>query len=220
VPKTTESGDFIIEWKGMKFMFENKTHKKTVPKTDREKAIRDFELNPDCDVLIFVSEDSRIVNCKRYFDITRIKDGRPAIWIGEFNHNLDKVIHLQLVGQVAEELVLSQQREKKLESGDEIVNYKKKVGKLIQSFEKTKGDLDRLLRLQKKQDKIWEELKDEMASVIARFDRRQKEAIGTEDDEGEENVDAVAVDADSESTAKKQRKKPTKNKPLLSSNKC
>jgi bifunctional DNA-binding transcriptional regulator/antitoxin component of YhaV-PrlF toxin-antitoxin module len=122
VPKTTESGDFIIEWKGMKFMFENKTHKKTVPKTDREKAIRDFELNPDCDVLIFVSEDSRIVNCKRYFDITRIKDGRPAIWIGEFNHNLDKVIHLQLVGQVAEELVLSQQREKKLESGDEIVN--------------------------------------------------------------------------------------------------
>ena len=32
LPKTTEAGDHIIEWKGMKFMFENKKYTKTVPK--------------------------------------------------------------------------------------------------------------------------------------------------------------------------------------------
>ena len=52
---------------------------------------------------------------------------------------------MQLVGQVAEELVLSQQREKKLESGDEIVDYKNKVDDLIQLFNITKVDLDKLL---------------------------------------------------------------------------
>ena len=90
MPKTTESGDFIIEWKGMKFMFENKKYTSTVPKTQVEKAIRDFELNKDCDVLIFVSEDSSIINCKSQFDITRTGDGRHAIWIGEFYLNEDQ----------------------------------------------------------------------------------------------------------------------------------
>ena len=76
VPKTTESGDFIIEWKGMKFMFENKDYTPVVPKTEVKKAIRDFELNKDCDVLIFVSEYSSIINCKSPFNITRTGDGR------------------------------------------------------------------------------------------------------------------------------------------------
>ena len=64
-------------------MFENKDYTKTVPTEKVEKAIRDIELNRDCDVLIFVSEDSHIANHKRHFDIT-YEDGRPAIWIGEF----------------------------------------------------------------------------------------------------------------------------------------
>ena len=46
-PKTTESGDFIIEWKGIKFMFENKKVQKTVQKPEVDeaevnKAVRDF----------------------------------------------------------------------------------------------------------------------------------------------------------------------------------
>ena len=90
LPKTTEAGDHIIEWKGMKFMFENKKYTKTVPKKEVEKAERDFELNKDCDVLIFVSEDSSIINCKSQFDITRTGDGRHAIWIGEFYLNEDQ----------------------------------------------------------------------------------------------------------------------------------
>jgi hypothetical protein len=59
VPKTTESGDFIIEWKGIKFMFENKKVQKTVQKPEVDevevnKAVRDFNAkNQDCDVLVF-----------------------------------------------------------------------------------------------------------------------------------------------------------------------
>ncbi len=59
----------------MKFMFENKKYTKTVPKTEVEKAIRDFKLNKDCDVLIFMSEDSSIINFKSPFNITRTGDG-------------------------------------------------------------------------------------------------------------------------------------------------
>ena len=77
LPKTTEAGDHIIEWKGMKLMFENKKVQTTVQKTEVDKAVRDFVKNPDCDVLVFVSEDSHIVNRKRHFDIT-YEDGRPT----------------------------------------------------------------------------------------------------------------------------------------------
>ena len=49
---------------------------------------------------------------------------RPAIWIGEFCLNEDKVVHLKLVlGQVAQELARLQKRQNKFESGDEIVDY-------------------------------------------------------------------------------------------------
>ena len=54
-----------IEWKGIKFMFENKKVQKTVQKPEVskpevDKAVRDFEENQDCDVLLaFVSEDSK-----------------------------------------------------------------------------------------------------------------------------------------------------------------
>jgi hypothetical protein len=172
LPKTTEAGDHIIEWKAMKLMFENKKYASTVSKTEVDKAVSDFMKNQDCDVLIFVSEDSHIANNKRHFDIT-YEDGRPAIWIGEFYLNEDKVVYLELVGQVAQELVRLQKREKKLESGDEIVDYKNKVDDLILLFNMTKVDLDKLLKLQKsckrEQNKIWEKMHREIVSIIARF---------------------------------------------------
>ena len=53
-----------------------------------------------------------------------------------------------------------------------------------------------------------------MESVIARFKRRREYAYGNTDKD-EENGDAVIVNADSEPTAKKKKKTPAKNKPLL-----
>ena len=58
-------------------MLENKKVQKTVQKSEVDKAevnkaARDFVKNKDCDVLIiFVNEDSNIVNRKRHFDITQ-----------------------------------------------------------------------------------------------------------------------------------------------------
>jgi hypothetical protein len=51
---------------------------------------------------------------------------RPAIWIGEFYFKEDKVVYLESVGQIAQELVRLQKRQNKFESGDEIVDYKNK----------------------------------------------------------------------------------------------
>ena len=131
---------------------------------------------------------------------------RPAIWIGEFCLNEDKVVHLKLVlGQVAQELVRLQKcqknSQKKLENGEEVVDYKNKVDDLIESFNETKSDLDNLLKLQnacqRDQNKLWKKLKDEMVSVIARFKLRQKEVNrnGNDDDS----------DSDSEPKAKKTK---------------
>ena len=91
MPKTTESGDFIIEWKGIKFMFENKKVQKTVQKPEVDeaevnKAVRDFNAkNQNCDVLVFVSEDIAISPIASIILTLLTKMGdRPAIWIGEF----------------------------------------------------------------------------------------------------------------------------------------
>ena len=113
-----------------------------------------------------------------------------------------------------------QKREKKLENDEEVVDdYKNKVDDLIESFNETKVDLDNLLKLQnacqRDQNKMWNKLKNEIASVITRFKRRQKEANGNTDKDEENGVE---VNADSEPKAKKQRKTPAKNK-SLSSNK-
>ena len=62
VPKTTESGDNIIEWKGIKFMFENIKYASTVSKLEVD--------------------------------------------------NVDKVVYLESVGQVAQELARLQKTPK------------------------------------------------------------------------------------------------------------
>ena len=134
-------------------MFENKKVQKTVQKPEvskpeMDKAVRDFEKNQDCDVLLaFVSEDIAIPSIASVILTLLTKMGdRPAIWIGEFYLDEDKVVHLKLVlGQVA-------QRQNKFKSGDEIVDYKNKADDLIQQlFNMTiKIDLmDKLLKLQK-----------------------------------------------------------------------
>jgi hypothetical protein len=212
LPKTTEATDHRIKWKGIKLMFENKTYTTTVPTKEVVNALRDFKSNKDFDVLIFVSEDTNIINRNCPFDITRSDDGRPAIWISKFGHNQDQVVYLQLVGQVAEELVRLQRRENKFENDQEIVDYKKRVEDLIQSFNETKVDLDNLLKLQKtcqlKQNKISNDLKDETVSVIARFKRRQANANGNEEEDDGEN----GADADLGPKTKKSRKTSMKNR--------
>ena len=111
-------------------MFENKVQKTVqkpeVSKPEVDKAVRDFEENQVCDVLLaFVSEDIAIPSIASVILTLLTKMGdRPAIWIGEFYLNEDKVVYLKLVlGQVDQELARLQKRQNKFERGDEIVDY-------------------------------------------------------------------------------------------------
>jgi hypothetical protein len=128
-------------------MFENKKYKDKVPTKEVEKAIKDFEKHPECDVLIFVSETSSIVKHERpgHLDIDTI-NGRAAIWIGEFNRNDNKVVYMQMIAQVIRQLARLQKRAKELGNGDDIVgDYKNKIITIRSYLQNTKEDLDSLV---------------------------------------------------------------------------
>ncbi|XP_032783806.2 centromere-associated protein E-like [Daphnia magna] len=212
-----KSGDHIVEWEGMKIMIENKNYAKRVPSTEVEKAIKDFELQSDCNVLMFVSEDSTITGHERPgdLDITHTVDGRTAIWMGNFSSNEDKVTYLQMIAQFIRELGVLQTNVKQLEGDEAIENYKIRVDDLLRYFNDTKDDLDKLLKLQKQceleQKKTWEKLKIEIISVIARFQSRQADAIGMKNNNNTTsgaNADAtVANDAPTNAKRKRVSKK-------------
>lgn len=212
-----KSGDHIVELEGMKIMIENKNYAKRVPSTEVEKAIKDFELQSDCNVLMFVSEDSTITGHERPGDlnITHTTDGRTAIWMGKFSSNEDKVTYLQMIAQFIRELGVLQTNVKQLEGDEAIENYKIRVDDLLRYFNKTKDDLDKLLKLQNEckleQQKTWEKLKIEIISVIARFQSRQADAIEMKNNNNTTsgaNADAtVANDAPTNAKRKRVSKK-------------
>lgn len=211
-----KSGDHIIEWEGMKIMIENKKYAARIPPDQVNKAMRDFESKLDCNVLMFVSEDSSIAGHERpgHLDITHTDNGRTAIWIGHFSSNEDKVVYLQMVAGFIRELGVLQKSVKQLEGGEAINSYKVKVEDLLCYFNKTKLDLERLLKLQKdcqrEQNKTWDKLKEEMVSVIARFASRQADINGERDTNSTTNganVDAT-MPGDTATKAKKPRLNP------------
>ncbi|KZS17528.1 Uncharacterized protein APZ42_016416 [Daphnia magna] len=207
-----KSGDHIVELEGMKIMIENKNYAKRVPLTEVEKAIKDFELQSDCNVLMFVSEDSTITGHERPGDlnITHTTDGRTAIWLGNFSSNEDKVTYLQMIAQFIRELGVLQTNVKQLEGDEAIEIYKIKVDDLLRYFNNTKDDLDELLKLQKQceleQKKTWGKLKDQIISVVARFKSRHTDANNNTTSGA--NADAtVANDAPTNAKRKRVSKK-------------
>ncbi|KAI9558836.1 hypothetical protein GHT06_015625 [Daphnia sinensis] len=177
-------GDHIIEWEGTKIMIENKKYAKRVPSNEVDKAIRDFETNVDCNVLMFVSEDSTITGHERPgdLDITHTTDGRTAIWIGNFSSNEDKITYLQMIAQFIRELGVLQAKVKQLEGGEALKNYKISIDDLLLCFKNTEEDLDKFLNLQdeceRQQKEAWDKLRDGITSVATSFKIRQADAIG------------------------------------------
>ena len=102
-------------------MFENKKVQKTVQKPEVDeaevnKAVRDFNAkNQNWHVLVFVSEDIALSPIASIILTLLTKMGdRPAIWIGESAiSNEDKVVYLELVGKVAQELARLQKKRQK-----------------------------------------------------------------------------------------------------------
>ncbi|EFX82890.1 hypothetical protein DAPPUDRAFT_101087 [Daphnia pulex] len=213
-----ESGDHIIEWEGLKLMFENKNYEKQVTSDEVEKAIKDFKKHPECDVLIFVSEKSSIAKHQRpgHLDID-IVDGRAAIWIGEFNRNEDKVVYLQMIAQVIRQLANFQKRAKEIGDGDGVVeDYKSKILTIRRYFEMTSEDLKILDRAQKTyqstQKLAWDALKEQINTVKGNFTRRLQSAMKDENDE----IDySSPVDDSQINTAEKKKRKAAAPKATL-----
>jgi hypothetical protein len=85
--KKLNSGDHIMRCNGIVFMFENKCgYTRGVPKTEIAKAHADFERNQDCDVLVLISSDSKIVGKDRpgHIDFEFI-GSRPVLYVGHFS---------------------------------------------------------------------------------------------------------------------------------------
>jgi hypothetical protein len=193
-----ESGDHVIQWEGLKLMFENKKYKKTVPKTEVEKAIKDFKKHPECDVLIFVSETSSIAKHERpgHLDIDTV-DGRAAIWIGEFDSNENKVVYMQMIAQVIRQLARLQKRAKELGNGDDIVgDYKNKISIIRRYLQNTKEDLDSLVKAQNEyqraQKSAWDALKERIRTFKDNFNRRLESA--TKDDDDDDGDSSAAIE--------------------------
>jgi hypothetical protein len=189
-----ESGDHIIEWEGLKLMFENKYYEKQVTTDEVEKAIKDFKKHPECDVLIFVSEKSSIAKHQRpgHLDID-IVDGRAAIWIGEFNRNEDKVVYLQMIAQVIRQLAKFQKRAKEIGDGDGVVeDYKSKIISIRRDFQSTNEDLKSLVKAQgayqRAQKVAWDALKEQINTFKFKFTSRLESAMKDDtNDEDKEN---------------------------------
>jgi hypothetical protein len=84
--KKLNSGDHVMRCNGIVFMFENKCgYARGVPKTEIAKAHADFERNQECDVLVMISSDSKIMGKDRpgHIDFEFVA-GRPVLYIGHF----------------------------------------------------------------------------------------------------------------------------------------
>jgi hypothetical protein len=182
-----ESGDAIIGWEGGKVMFECKKYGKTVSEKEVMKAHRDMEMHPECDALVFVSDDSDISGHQKpgHFDIGEVH-GKPAIWVGHFARAEDKVVFLQMVARVLRELLRIQKRVVALGGGADVVaDYKDKMADMLRCFRESKEDLDELVVAQKAykraQKNAWESFEEVITTFKDRFERKVVRVFSSDD---------------------------------------
>lgn len=94
------SGDHIFRWNGLVIMVEDKKYSKTVQKKETEKAIRDFNFHPECDVLLMISMDTAIRGHETADGIdTMIYDNRLVIFVSNFAEKGDLRMYIRRVIQ-------------------------------------------------------------------------------------------------------------------------
>jgi len=99
--KELNAGDHRFDWEGYRVMTENKigyTESALRQKEGLPKAIKDFTNNSDCDILLFISEDTVVPDHSKPGDIDfGIVDRRPAIFIGNFAKHEDKIYYINSI---------------------------------------------------------------------------------------------------------------------------
>ena len=117
--KQYESGDHVVEWEIYKMMIEDKD-KKEIDAEDIRKAHRDFTKHSECDILLFISARAHIPKHQRPGDIDiALVDGRPAIYLGNFNDKENKILYLKSLQPVMRTLI---ELTKKAAEGHEVLN--------------------------------------------------------------------------------------------------
>jgi hypothetical protein len=117
--KQYESGDHVVEWEIYKMMIEDKD-KKEIDAEDIRKAHRDFTKHSECDILLFISARAHIPKHQRPGDIDiALVDGRPAIYLGNFNDKENKILYLKSLQPVMRTLI---ELTKKAAEGPEMLN--------------------------------------------------------------------------------------------------
>ena len=201
LPHEINAGDAIIEWEGTKVMFECKNYDKTVPEKEVMKAHRDMELHPDCDALVFVSEDSDISGHQKpgNFDIGQVH-GKPAIWIGHFARAEDKVVFLQMVAGILRELLRFKKRCVALGGGaDVFADYEDKISDMLRCFRESKleasGLIVALKACKRAQKNAMQPLEDVIAAFVEGFNRKVDRLFSSDDEPVLEDAKPVLEDA-------------------------
>lgn len=99
--KELNSGDHRFDWEGYRVMMENKigyTESALRNKDGLPKAIKDFTNNTDCNILLFISEDTAVPDHSKPGDIDfGIIDRRPVIFLGNFARQDDKISYINSI---------------------------------------------------------------------------------------------------------------------------
>lgn len=101
IKKEFNAGDHRFDWEGYRIMVENKkgyTESALRGTGGLPKAIKDFTNNSDCNLLIFISEDTPVPDHTKPGDIDiGMIDKRPAIFIGNFARHDDKISYINSI---------------------------------------------------------------------------------------------------------------------------
>lgn len=101
IKKELNAADHRFVWEGYRIMIENKIGYSESALRQKEglpKAIKDFTNNTECDILLFISEDTAIPDHSKPGDIDfGIIDRRPAIFIGNFARQEDKISYINSI---------------------------------------------------------------------------------------------------------------------------
>ena len=91
------SGDIRMTWKKSLYMWEAKNYARNVDKDEITKFKRDMEMNKEYHVGIFISMETGIVGHTKAgdIDLDTLQDGRPIIYISNFNRQEDAIYYLQ-----------------------------------------------------------------------------------------------------------------------------
>jgi len=117
--KQYESGDHVVVWETYKIMVEDKD-KKEIDAEDIRKAHRDFTNHSECHILLFISARAHVPKHQRPGDIDiALVDGRPAIYLGNFNMKENKILYLQSLQPVMRTLI---ELTKKAAESPEVLN--------------------------------------------------------------------------------------------------